>query len=251
MKDLLAPENLRVLERLASSRVVLAFDFDGTLAPITPHRQTAAMRATTMRLLSALCDRYTCAVVSGRLRDDVVFRLGEARVKYIVGNHGAEPGERQHDVEAVVAEVVPLLGAALAGTPGVEVEAKRYSVAVHYRQARAKGPARSAILAALERLPPGLRVARGKQVVDVAPTIAPHKGDAVDRIRAREGADAVLYLGDDVTDEDVFRMDVPWELVSVRVGASRASAARYHVNHQRDVDTLLERLVGLRDPGHG
>lgn len=70
-------------------------------------------------------------------------------------------------------------------------------------------------------------------------------------IRAREGADGVLYVGDDATDEHVFGMQVRWPLVGTRVGASRRSAARYYVEHQRDVDELLERLVALRAPAAG
>ena len=55
-----------------------------------------------------------------------------------------------------------------------------------------------------------------------------------------------MYVGDDVTDEDVFRLDQPGRLFTVRVGRSRTSAARYYLRQQQEIDALLEHLVALR-----
>ena len=70
MKHILAPENADVLAQLAWSHVLLAFDFDGTLAPIVEDRDRAAMRERTRGLLVRLCALYPCAVISGRSRGD-------------------------------------------------------------------------------------------------------------------------------------------------------------------------------------
>ncbi|MBI4951499.1 MAG: trehalose-phosphatase [Myxococcales bacterium] len=249
MRRLLARENVELLAQLAWSRVLCAFDFDGTLAPIVADRERAAMRGRTARLFARVCERYPCAVISGRGHADVAARLGGAPVKYVIGNHGLEPGAELGAFERKIARARALLAAALAGVPGVDIEDKRYTLAVHYRRARQKRAARVAIASAVASLPVRMRVVSGKLVVNVLPERAPNKGTALVRLRALEGASTALYVGDDVTDEDVFALDQPGRLFTVRVGASRASAARYFLRDQREVDALLAKLVELRARG--
>ena len=78
------------------------------------------------------------------------------------------------------------------------------------------------------------------------PEAAPSKGDALIALRDRTEADVAMYVGDDVTDEDVFRLDQPGRLFTVRIGRSRTSAARYYLRQQQEIDSLLEHLVALR-----
>lgn len=249
MRRMLATSEREVLAQLTGARVLLAFDFDGTLAPIVEDPARAQMRSVTAAHLAALCRRYPCAVISGRSRADVGRRLGAARPAYVVGNHGLEPGNQLRRFEAETAQALALLTELLAGTQGLELEDKRYSLAIHYRRARRKRAARLTIAQAVAALPQRQRVVPGKLVVNVVPADAPNKGDALLALRARAGADTALYVGDDVTDEDVFRLDQPGRLVSVRVGASRASAAAYHLRDQREIDSLLARLIELRENG--
>jgi trehalose 6-phosphate phosphatase len=91
-----------------------------------------------------------------------------------------------------------------------------------------------------------VRVIGGKQVVNVLPLGAPHKGVALERERDRLGCDTAFFLGDDETDEDVFALDHPGRLLGVRVGAARRSHAAYYLKSQREVDALLARLIALR-----
>jgi trehalose 6-phosphate phosphatase len=86
----------------------------------------------------------------------------------------------------------------------------------------------------------------GKLVVNLLPDGAPHKGIALEELRAREGADTAVFVGDDVTDEDVFELDRPGKLLGIRVGQSRSSAAPFYIRNQLEVDALLERLVACR-----
>jgi len=246
MKRLLAPESADILAQLAWSRALLGFDFDGTLAPIVNERDQAFMRARTRELFAQVCTRYPCAVISGRSQMDVAARLGGAAVRYIVGNHGLEPGAELGEFEKEIAATRPLLEVALAGCPGVEIEGKRYSLAVHYRKSRRKNEARAAIADAIRSVPLPMRVIGGKLVFNVVPARAPNKGDALIRLRGLEGANTALYLGDDLTDEDVFGLDQPGRLLTVRVGESGSSAARYFLRDQREVDVFLARLVALR-----
>jgi trehalose 6-phosphate phosphatase len=246
MKPLLARENRSLLDQLAWSNVLLAFDFDGTLAPIVPDRHHAAMRHQTARLFSKVCARYPSAVISGRAKADVARRLDGAPVRYLIGNHGLEPGSRLGAFGRQVERALPLLEAALAGRQGIDIEDKRYSLAVHYRRAREKPRAREAIRRAVAALPVPMRVIPGKLVINVVPEAAPSKGDALVKLRERADADVAMYVGDDITDEDVFRLDQPGRLFTVRVGRSKSSAARYYLRQQREIDTLLACLAALR-----
>ncbi len=247
MKDLLAKENRSVLEQLAFARALLAFDFDGTLAPIVKDRDVARMRPRTSELLTALCSRYPCAVISGRSAADLSPRLEGAPVQYVVGNHGMEPGGDLSKYEQEVAATRPLLEAALGNEPGVELEDKRYSLALHYRRSRHKQAAVTAITRAIAALPIAMRTIAGKMVINVVPASAANKGDALLELRERAGADIALYVGDDVTDEDVFKIDQPGRLLSVRIGEAAWSAAAYCLRTQRQVDRLLATLVALRE----
>jgi trehalose 6-phosphate phosphatase len=247
MKHILSPANLEVLAQFAWSHVLLAFDFDGTLAPIVSERDEARMRSTTGALFDQVCELYPCAVISGRARSDVAQRTNGARVAHIVGNHGAEPDALTGRFEQQITRVLPRLEAALWTLPGVDVEDKRFSLAVHYRRSRAKRLARKKIHQAVDALGPGLKIVPGKLVVNVLPEGAPHKGDALVRLRTEEGADTAVYIGDDATDEAVFELDQPGRLLSIRVGRSQKSAAPYYLHDQREMDALLRRLVAFRN----
>lgn len=250
MKDVLAAESDQVLSQFASSHVLLAFDFDGTLAPIVADRSAASMRTETRVLLDRVCKLYPCAVITGRALIDIRGRLCGLPLNHVIGNHGLEPSDDAAKFQHQVASVRPELEAALEGFPGVDIEDKSLSLAVHYRRSRSRKEARRAIYDAVGGLA-SMRVVPGKLVVNVVPGGAPHKGDAVVRLRAQEGSDTAIYVGDDVTDEDVFELDQPGRLLSVRVGRSAASAADYFLRDQRQIDPFLSRLAELRNGSPG
>jgi trehalose 6-phosphate phosphatase len=85
--------------------------------------------------------------------------------------------------------------------------------------------------------------------VNVLPELAPNKGDALLALRAIEQADIAFYVGDDVTDEDVFKLNQPGRLLSARVGESLSSWASYFLRHQTEIDRLLAKLVAYRGEG--
>jgi len=246
MKNILAAGNQEILAQAAWTHLLLAFDFDGSLAPIVANREDAVMRPRTRDLMHALCDLYPCAVISGRSRADVEARLDGANLKHIIGNHGLEPGAELGAFEQEMSEAHEELTRVLRGATGVDIEDKRYSLAVHYRRCRSKPAARKLIRDAVASLQRPMRLIPGKLVINVVPLRAPDKGEALLRLRALEQADVALYLGDDVTDEDVFKIHQPGRLLSIRVGQSQRSQAEYFVRAQRDVDALLARLVTLR-----
>ena len=245
MIPLLHRENHELLAQFAFSHVLLAFDYDGTLAPIVARPEQARMRAETLQLLSRASELYPCAVISGRSERDIRRRLAPVRIEYVLGNHGLEPSARTSAFERQVAQALPRLRLALAELKGVEIEDKSLSLAVHYRRCRRKREAREAIVRAASALP-RMRLISGKLVSNIVPRDAPNKGDAVLALRARSGADTALYVGDDMSDEDVFGLDQPGRLLGVRVGRSQRSAAHFYLRDQRQIDSLLRTLVELR-----
>jgi trehalose 6-phosphate phosphatase len=250
MKRILAANNLDVLAQFAWARGLVAFDYDGTLAPIVADRERSVMRPRTRWLLERVANLYPCAIIANRSRADVASRLEGIPVKHIMGNHGIEPTASMESFESEVAAVLPGLRETLGDEQGVDIEDKRYSLTIHYRRSRRKKDARAAIFAAVTCMVRPMRVVLGKLVINVIPENAPHKGDALISLREKECADIALYVGDDVSDEDVFELDQPGRLLCIRVGSSRKSAAPWFLRDQREIDLLLEKLVEWRAKEH-
>jgi trehalose 6-phosphate phosphatase len=234
------------LARFLAQRPLIALDFDGTLAPIVRRPESARLRAATRRALRAVCARHAVVVVSGRTHADVAARVEGLGVRSIVGNHGAELAPGHAAVRRRVAAWARLIAPLLAHVDGVEVENKGLSLSVHTRRARDRRAARDAVGAALAALVArtSVRVLGGHEVTNVLQVGAPTKLDAVRALMRRHRRRCALFLGDDLTDEDVFgRADAM--LWGVRVGRSRASAAPWYVRDQAEVDELLECLARL------
>jgi trehalose 6-phosphate phosphatase len=249
MTYLFTRPNQDLLEMFAWSNVLLAFDYDGTLAPLVNAPTRATMRLSTQRLLRRASKRYPCVVITGRARADALGRLRGIEVCRIVGNHGAEPSPNGNAMRRRVQQWLPVLKARLSRRQGVVVEDKGFSVAVHYRQARERNSTRRAVLTAARSLE-DVRLIGGKLVVNFLVPDAPHKGLALERERSRFACDTVIYVGDDETDEDVFQLDRPGQLLSIRVGRRRASAAPYYIRNQAEIDRVLETLIALRGDRH-
>jgi len=212
-------------------RLLIACDYDGTLAPIVADPWLAYPLPETVAALRSLAmlPETTAAVISGRaLRELAALSRLPAEV-HLVGSHGTE-----FDVGFVRALAEPAralrrnLGYALRGlagdVPGVVLEEKPASVAVHVRQAAAEvaGP----VLDEIRRGPgawDGVRVTEGNAVLELS-VIDVDKGNALDVVRHRCGATAAVFLGDSVSDEKVFaRLSGPD--VGIKVGEGDTLAA--------------------------
>ncbi len=245
MKDILSPRHRGVLEALAAAPCLLAFDYDGVLAPLVRDPAGAFMRPRTRRLLRRVARLYPCAVVSGRAFRDTRRFVGRL-VPTVVGNHGYEIGEETATPPEVLERVRGWereLRRRLAGVPGIFFEQKRATLAVHYGLTRTWRRSGEAVRAAAEALH-GARLIEGKRVMNVLPSHFPTKGDAVRALLERQGLETALYAGDDVTDEDVFRIGPP-AVLGIHVGRGR-SLAPWRLAAQQDTDALLGRLLELR-----
>ena len=245
MKDILSPRHRPVLEALARSPSLLAFDYDGVLAPLVLSPHGSAMKPSTRQLLAQAARLYPCAVVSGRAFP-ATSRFVEGLPVTVVGNHGVELGEEAPVPPEVLERVRGWqrdLAERLAAVPGVYFEEKRCTLAIHYGLSRTWRTAGQVVRAAAEGLN-GARLVQGKKVLNVLPSHFPTKGDAVRALLARSSLETALYCGDDVTDEDVFALGPP-AVLGVHVGRGR-SLAPYRLAVQQDVERLLALLVELR-----
>ena len=245
MQNILSDRHASTLASFASSNVLLAFDFDGTLAPIADEPSRARMRLSTRRLLAAITRRYPAVVISGRSRADLVERVGSVPVWHLAGNYGLEPWWQGKNDPALIGRWVRLLEKRLNGAAGIHIEDKTYSVTVHYRQARDRKGALAQIRRAIHGLPKA-RALAGVCAISIVPRGAPDKGDAVEHARRLLVCDTVVYVGDDDTDETVFRAHNHAKLLAIRVGRNPASRARFCLTSQREIDRLLQRFLAAR-----
>jgi trehalose 6-phosphate phosphatase len=244
MQYLLSRASRPILTELSQQRTLCAFDFDGTLSPIADHPDRARLRVRTRNLLRRLATLYPCVVVSGRARRDVLSKLNGVNVARVIGNHGAE-AEVARKPHQRIEPWKALLDAKVGSIPGVWVEDKGFSLAVHYRQSTEKAEARRRILAAARQMK-GVRVYGGKQVTNFVAEQAPQKGDALAVERDRLRCNWVLFVGDDENDENAFALG--GNVVPVRIGRKERSHARYYLRTQPEIDELLGLLVRLRKP---
>ncbi|HEX5008254.1 MAG TPA: trehalose-phosphatase [Hyphomonadaceae bacterium] len=243
MRYLLSTATQPVLQQLALCRTLCAFDFDGTLAPIVDDPSQAALRDDTRRLLTTLAGLYPCVILSGRARADVAAKVCGIPLERIIGSHGAETELSPANGRPQVEEWKLIIERNINGTPGVWVEDKGHSLAIHYRQAPEKAAARRRILGATRELDQA-RIFGGKLVINISVSGDPHKGTALAAERARLACDSVLFAGDDENDEEAFA--ISGAVVGVRIGFKRTSGAGYYLRSQQEIDKLMTRLIELR-----
>lgn len=226
-------------------RPLLAFDFDGTLAPLVDRPDDARPPPLVVRRLAALARVVPVAVVSGRSRADLLRRLGFVP-SFAVGNHGAEDGSSPAHDDGALDDMRQRLARAAdrLARSGVWVEDKGLSLALHHRLAPDAAAAQRLVDDLLHGASPALRVFGGKAVHNLMPRGLPDKADAVCALAQRCGAATALYAGDDVNDQPVFaRAPPPW--VTVQVGpAPPGCAARFQLNDQGRMAGLLGELLG-------
>ncbi len=246
MKDLLLPRDVPVLTRLLDGGgypPLLAFDYDGVLAPILRDPRGASMTPRTRALLRELAARFPVAVISGRSFAKLHRVVGTV-APFLVGNHGFEYLHRTPVPEAVLVRVrrwEEQMAAALEGVSGVHLEHKHSTFAVHTSQAPDAHAGRAVLRAA--RALRGARLVLGKNIVNVLPAAFPTKGDALEKLLRHLGCRRALFVGDDVTDEDVFALPRR-KVFGVHVGQG-PSRAEWRVAGRQDVDALLEALLDL------
>jgi trehalose-phosphatase len=255
----LALERIDSIKQLltAQEAVGVFLDYDGTLTPIVNHPEDALLSGSIRDAMKLLASRCTVAVISGRGLKDVRERVGLEEIFY-AGSHGFEiagpEGWYEECSEAVA--YIPVLNRleqnlrkALNAIKGLEVERKRFSIAVHYRRAEERDLDRiqKRVQAVQKGFEQDLRLSPGKCVYDFQPKIDWHKGKALYRVLEKTFAKTedvfVIYLGDDITDEDAFRGIKNRGLGIVVREEIRETDADYALESPDEVGRFLEFLI--------
>lgn len=233
-------------------RRLLLLDYDGTLVPFarTPEAARPSPRVTGLLARLAGDAANQVVIISGRERSTLEAWLGHLPLT-LVAEHGAwarGPGRpwAMTEVHATgwKGALRPALETFVDQVPGSLIEEKDFSLAWHYRQVEPElGQLKAGELArALEQAVGGMgvEVLQGNKVIEVR-NPAFNKGSAARRMLDADSFDFALAVGDDWTDEDLFRALPAWAF-SVKVGLT-PTAARAHVSSSDEVLLLLDQLA--------
>nr|WP_306991780.1 trehalose-phosphatase [Amycolatopsis thermophila] len=247
------PAELRraIVQIARTPRLLVACDYDGTLAPIVTNPDEARPLPESVGALRSLAGLHetTTAVISGRALRDLAILSRLPHEVHLVGSHGSEFDIGfVHELDAQARDlhrrVEQELERIAGDVPGVSLEVKPASIAVHVR--RADRDAARRVLDEVHSGPctwEGVTTTDGKEVVELA-VVQTDKGRALDTLRHQVGATAAIFLGDDVTDEKAFaRLSGPD--VGVRVGEGE-TLATYTVPGTEDVATVLAFMLEER-----
>lgn len=230
-----------------AKKLLLLFDFDGTLAPIVVKPGMAKMNADWHARLARLQrqSNITIGIVTGRTMSSIRARVKIPGIIY-AAVHGCEIARGRRLLHAVgkenqkpLKQLARELRVALRGIKGAQVEYKDFSLAVHYRRAtpasRLTIKRRTRAVVAPWLAAYSWQLTPGKMFLEVCPKLW-HKGYSVNWIWKHLAQDALpCYIGDDTTDEDAFRA-IKSRGVTIRIGKKKNSAAQYYV---RNIDELI------------
>ena len=245
-------------------RILLLTDYDGTLTPIVERPELANLPESTRLMLEALAQRYdfTVGVISGRALADLKDKVGISGIIY-AGNHGLEiEGPGISFVNPVAEELRPILrvmhyvlSRTLGKIRGVLVENKGLSLSVHYRLV---GERRAGEVERIVKKVVGgaeaagqAKITSGKKVYEVRPSVTWDKGKAVKLLMKKYGKGGrksgllPIYIGDDLTDEDGFRVIESYGSgISVFVGErDYHTSARFFLGSPAEVAKFLGLLL--------
>ena len=258
-----ALESFDVLkENIKGKEVAVFLDYDGTLTPIVSRPEDAVLSEKMQDILIRLAVQCTVAVVSGRGLKDVKNRV-DIDDLYYAGSHGFEiegPDDLKME-HAKAKDFLPVLDDAeedlielISDIQGAQVERKKFSIAVHYRNVEPDETATvEGIVNQIIQKYPELRKSYGKKVYELRPDIDWDKGKAInwlmDALDLEVPGVIPFYIGDDLTDEDAFRaLELKGAGIVVGEG-SRITAARYSLENTDQVMDFLNRLALLLEEG--
>jgi trehalose 6-phosphate phosphatase len=251
----LSPELLQAVQRIAATEhLLVAMDFDGTISPLVDHAGDARPlpRSAAAFAELAVLARTTTALISGRALASLRAVASPPEETLLIGSHGAEawlgPGSAPLTLEPEQRELLADVRSILEGiaelAPGTLLEDKPAGVVLHTRLAAddVAEDAVSAARAALEGLE-GVFIKNGKRVLETS-VVHASKGEGVDFLRQASGATAVIFAGDDTTDEDALGR-LGTDDVGVKVGLD-FTQAEFRIEAPVHVAELLETLLRER-----
>ena len=258
--EYLFPHLKKLKDRLSDKFILLFLDYDGTLTPIAETPEKAVISQEAKDLLNKLSKKSHCsvAIISGRSLSDIKTIVGIKNIIY-VGNHGLEIEGPKIKFESPVSlrnkrilqHIKEDLNTKLSTIKGVFIEDKGLSLSVHYRLAeRDQIPQVKTILheaTILYTVRDKIRIKLGKKVFEIRPAADWDKGKVVLWLLARwkfsvRDKDIMpIYIGDDRTDEDAFKV-IKKKGLTIFVGEQASSEAQYYLKSTEEVTEFL-RLI--------
>lgn len=250
-------------EQLAGKFIFLFLDYDGTLSPIIDSPDQAVLSLKARELLKNLrdCPRCKIAIISGRKLEDIRSRVCIEGI-ICAGNHGLEiEGPKIRFRSLILSGYLKLLQRikaelerGISPFAGAFIEDKGLILSLHYRQVDKKDIQGLKLIfdktVSVYSAKDKIRVKAGKMVFEIQPPVAWNKGKAALWLLARQSfalkgkPDVIpLYIGDDVTDEDAFKA-FENRGITVYVGESAGSNAKYYLKNTEEVFTLLKDIKG-------
>lgn len=251
----------RIAMRVRGKALGLFLDYDGTLTPIVRRPEEATLSDEMRLLLSQLAEHCTVGIVSGRDRRNAEDMVQLKSLVY-AGSHGFDiRGPRGLEMQQEDAQhALPELDEAerqlcqrIGRVAGSHIERKRFAVAVHYREVGSEDDVER-IEEAVDRVigeHPRLRKRGGKKILELQPDVEWGKGHAVlwlaEVLGLKRAGAIIIYLGDDVTDEDAFRaLRYHGVGIGIRVALSTSGTdATYYLRDCAEVKQFLESLLAL------
>jgi trehalose 6-phosphate phosphatase len=245
-------------------RRLWVFDFDGTLSPLVPERAAAALHPACRDVLAQLAGspRELVSVLSSRSLDDLAARVPVPSV-LLGGGSGLEwrlpgtgrvlPGDdAERRLERVRARMAAWLDG-FRGIPGIDIEDKRWSVAIHFRRVprESRGDV-TRLLRELERRP-GLRIFRGPEAAEVQLLRDGDKSFGIRRICRLlpfdPSAGRIVYAGDDENDAVAMRWVMARKGTALVVGDRLAVPGAIPVDGPKELAAAVRGLAGVAPPG--
>ncbi|KAM7276871.1 hypothetical protein ACFE04_018737 [Oxalis oulophora] len=256
-----------IIEASQGKQIVMFMDYDGTLSPIVSDPERAFMSKKMRRTVRKVAQCFPTAIVTGRCRDKV-FNFVKLTELYYAGSHGMdikgpEKGSKyKKDCESLlfqpaseflpmIDEVYKILVEKIKSTPGATVENNKFCLSVHFRCVEEKewiGLAKK-VKSVLKEYPK-LRLTQGRKVLEIRPTIKWDKGKALEFLLEALGfancTDVFpIYIGDDRTDEDAFKIlrDRGQGFGILVSKFAKDTTASYSLQEPDEVMDFLRRLV--------
>ncbi|MCP5495099.1 MAG: bifunctional alpha,alpha-trehalose-phosphate synthase (UDP-forming)/trehalose-phosphatase [Leptospiraceae bacterium] len=253
VKRLVDSARVQLIEdfKIAKKRVIFS-DYDGTLTAIVRSPELAAPNAEILEIIKRLSEQEATDffIVSGRDKEFLQKHLGHLNISFIA-EHGVWLKDKTDTEWKMIQPIstdwkhklLPLFELYTDRLPGSFVEEKDFSIAWHYRKAEAESaPAYAqALFDSLNThyTKYDLQVLSGSKVIEVR-SASVNKGNAIVNYLGKKEYDFILTMGDDWTDEDMFRV-LPEEAYSIKVGII-PSLGKYNVHTYNEIVELLNEL---------
>ena len=247
----------RIRTRLNLHRpILLLLDYDGTIVPIRKKPTLAVLSAKTRDILRHLAGQPNIflGIVTGRSLQDIKSMVMLKNIFYIA-NHGFQIVFGRKNWVHPVAQyslrsmktIFTALKNSLRSIPGAMVENKLFTLSVHYRNLvyTPISHVKKIVERAVRSFSELCRVTRGKKVIEIRPNVDWNKGYAILKMLKMFNftkKPLVVYIGDDRTDEDVFKCLLRSSAITIRVGRNNRSSAKYYVKNTAEVKKLLKSI---------